>query len=96
MSLEEISVGARAVRVVMEKHAVMEATGSASLELTTGEGARLVSELGQGFIAVLSLVRDVRIDLRKGATTCLTCRTVAQALGGLPHDDIERLFRDLE
>ncbi len=96
MSLQEITTGARAVRVVMDKHAAMEATGADSLELTTGEGARLVKELGQGFIAVLQLIRDVRTDLRRGSVTCLNCQTVAQALGELPHDDIERLFRDLE
>lgn len=96
MSLSEIEIGARAVRVVLDKVQAKELTGAETLQLTTAEGARLIQELGQGYLAAISILRDVRIDLRKGATTCLNCQTVAQALGGLPHDDIERLFRDLE
>lgn len=94
MSAAEILEGAQAVRRVMDKQQAMAVSGSPVMDLTAQEGAELIKQLGQGFIAALSMLRDVRNDLRQG--TCPTCEGVARALGGMPHDDVESLFRDLE
>lgn len=95
MSVSELETGARAVRIVMDKRAVMLETKAVALDVTPTEAGRLIRELGQGYIAAISILRDIRNDL-VGVQHCRTCDQIATALGGLPHDDIERLLRDLE
>lgn len=78
----------------MDKHQAMLVTGEGHLDLSGGEAGNLIRDLGQGFIAAISILRDVRTDLRQG--TCPSCQAVTQALGAMPHDDLERLLGDLE
>lgn len=96
MSREELQTGARAVRVMLDKVNVMELAGAKALDITPVEAGRLIRELGQGFVAAISILQDMRHDLRSSATTCATCTKIARALGVLDYDDFERLLGDLE
>lgn len=96
VSRQDLQTGARAVRVVMDKRNAMELTGAKAMDIGPGEAGRLIGELGQGFIAAMSLIQNIRHDLRSSATTCHTCTQIARALGGLDYDDFERILGDLE
>lgn len=96
MSRQELQTGARAVRVVMDKVNAMNLTGAKALDVSPAEAGRLIRELGQGFVAAISILQSMRHDLRSSATTCATCTKIARALGVLDYDDFERILGDLE
>ncbi len=82
---------------MMDKNQAAVIAGDQDVVLDGDEARDMVQELGAGFIAALSILRDVRNDLRQSRfDTCETCSSVSLALRGLPQDEIDRMLKELE